>query len=142
MSVAKRQKPIQEGLYTWPSDRPQLIASKCRDCGEVAFPKQASCPACTGSSTDEIRLSHRGKLWTWTIQRFAPPPPYSGDRGHFAPYGVGYVEMPEGVRVEGRLTTSDPDRLAIGMDMELVVVPFRTDDEGNEVVTFAFRPVD
>jgi len=28
-----------------------------------------------------------------------------------------------------------------GMTMELVLVPFRTDDDGNEVVTFAFRPV-
>jgi len=28
------------------------------------------------------------------------------------------------------------------MEMELVVVPFRTDDKGNEIVTFAFRPVD
>ena len=27
------------------------------------------------------------------------------------------------------------------MEMELVLVPFRTDDDGNEVVTFAFRPV-
>ena len=27
------------------------------------------------------------------------------------------------------------------MEMELVIVPFRTDDDGNEVVTFAFRPV-
>jgi hypothetical protein len=27
------------------------------------------------------------------------------------------------------------------MEMELVLVPFRTDDEDNEVVTFAFRPV-
>jgi hypothetical protein len=26
--------------------------------------------------------------------------------------------------------------------MELAVVPFRTDDDGNEVVTFAFRPTD
>jgi hypothetical protein len=26
--------------------------------------------------------------------------------------------------------------------MELVIVPFRTDEEGNEVVTFAFRPAD
>jgi hypothetical protein len=25
--------------------------------------------------------------------------------------------------------------------MELVLVPFRTDGDGNEVVTFAFRPV-
>jgi hypothetical protein len=25
--------------------------------------------------------------------------------------------------------------------MELVLIPFRTDNDGNEVVTFAFRPV-
>ena len=31
--------------------------------------------------------------------------------------------------------------LTKGMDMELVLVPFRTDDDGNEVVTFAFQPV-
>jgi hypothetical protein len=43
--------------------------------------------------------------------------------------------------VETRLTESDPAKLADGMEMELVIVPFRTDDDGNEVVTFAFRPV-
>jgi hypothetical protein len=31
--------------------------------------------------------------------------------------------------------------LTIGMEMELVVVPHRTDDDGNEVMTFAFQPV-
>jgi uncharacterized OB-fold protein len=55
------------------------------------------------------------------------------------PYGVGYVELPDEVRVESRLTTTES--LRIGMDMELVLMPFRTDDAGNEVVTFAFRPV-
>ena len=43
------------------------------------------------------------------------------------------------MRVESRLT--ETEGLRIGMDMELVLVPFRTDDDGNEVVTFAFRPV-
>ena len=43
--------------------------------------------------------------------------------------------------MESRLTESDPDVLVPGMEMELVLVPFRTDDDGNEVVTFAFRPV-
>ena len=57
------------------------------------------------------------------------------------PFGVGYVELPGEVKVETRLTESDPDVLAPGMEMELVLVPFRTDDDGNEVVTFAFRPV-
>jgi uncharacterized OB-fold protein len=58
------------------------------------------------------------------------------------PYGVGYVELPGEVKVETRLTEADPDRLQQGMEMELVVVPFRTDDKGDEIVTFAFRPVD
>ena len=47
---------------------------------------------------------------------------------------------PEEIEVETRLTEADPDVLARGAEMELVVVPFRTDDDGNEVVTFAFRP--
>ncbi len=85
----------------------------------------------------------RGRLWAWTIQDFPPPsPPYSGPTGaDFVPFGVGYVELPGEVKVETRLTESDPDALTIGMEMELVVVPFRTDDDGTEVVTFAFRPV-
>jgi hypothetical protein len=45
------------------------------------------------------------------------------------------------VKVEARLTEADPAKLANGMEMELAIVPFRTDDDGNEVVTFAFRPV-
>ena len=57
------------------------------------------------------------------------------------PGAIGYVELPGEVKVETRLTESDPDALAIGMEMELTLVPFRTDDNGNEVVTFAFRPV-
>ena len=55
------------------------------------------------------------------------------------PYGVGYVELGDEVRVETRLTTMNG--LRTGMDMELVLVPFRTDGDGNEVVTFAFQPV-
>ena len=57
----------------------------------------------------------------------------------FVPYGVGYVELAGEVRVETRLTQTTG--LRIGMDMELVLVPVRTDGEGNEIVTFAFRPV-
>jgi uncharacterized OB-fold protein len=89
----------------------------------------------------EHLLSRRGRLWAWTTQEFAPPaPPYAGPTGAaFVPYGVGYVELGGEVRVETRLTTTEG--LRIGMDMELVVVPFRTDSDGNDVVTFAFRPV-
>ena len=135
--------PVQEGLFTWPSEQPQLIASRCRACAEITFPSQDSCPSCTGREAEEVLLGRRGTLWTWTIQRFPPPPPYAGpgDPESYVPFGVGYVELPEGIRVEGRLTENDPDKLEICMQMELVAEDF-VDTAGNTRVTFAFRPVE
>ena len=135
------QVPIDDGLFTWPSTEPRLIGGRCRSCGTVSFPKQDSCPRCTGWQVDDHLLDRRGTLWTFTVQGFPPKPPYAGPEP-FEPYGVGYVDVGGEVMVESRLTEHDPDRLAIGAPMELVVVPFRHDDDGNEVVTLAFRPVD
>ena len=137
------QVPVAEGIFTGPSDEPQLIGSRCSSCGIVTFPAQDSCPRCPSTEMAEHLLARRGRLWAWTTQNFPPPsPPYSGPSGSdFVPFGVGFVELPGEVKVESRLTESDPDVLAAGMEMELVLVPFRADDDGNEVVTFAFRPV-
>jgi uncharacterized OB-fold protein len=137
------QVPVAEGVFTWPADEPQLIGSKCAACGIVTFPTQDSCPRCGSTAMGDELLDRRGRLWAWTIQEFAPPsPPYLGPAGdEFEPFGVGYVELPGEVKVEARLTENHPEALSNGMEMELVIVPFRTDDDGNEVVTFAFRPV-
>ena len=133
--------PVAEGIFTWPSDEPRLIGSRCGACGIVTFPSQGSCPRCAATEMAEHLLARRGRLWAWTTQEFPPPsPPYAGPTGAaFVPYGVGYVELADGVRVETRLT--ETEGLENGIEMELVLVPFRTDADGNEVVTFAFRPV-
>ena len=44
--------------------------------------------------------------------------------GDFEPYAVGYVEFPEGILVEGRLTVNDPAQLVIGALMKRS--PFRS----------------
>jgi len=133
--------PIAEGVFTWPSDEPRLIGGRCAACSIVTFPSQDSCPRCASTDMAQHLLSRRGRLWAWTTQEFPPPaPPYTGPTGAaFVPFGIGYVELADEVRVETRLTKTTG--LTIGMDMELVLVPFRTDGDGNEVVTFAFRPV-
>jgi len=142
VSASPQQVPIAAGLFTWPAAEPRLIASRCKACGETTFPHQDSCTACTGDATEAIEVSRRGVLWTWTIQRFPPPtPPFVGDAERFVPFGVGYVELPEGLRIEARLTENDPEKLEIGMEMELVIEPYDRDADGNERMCFAFRPV-
>lgn len=137
-------QPIAEGLFTWP-DEPHLVGGSCRACGTTTFPRQDSCPRCTGSDSQEVALASRGILWSWTVQGFEPKTPYLSD-GPFEPYGVGYVELTadrpgaSDVLVETRLTEADPGQLRIGAEMELVIVPFRHDSHGNELVTFAFQP--
>ena len=142
MSVTS--KPIAEGLFTWPSPSPRLLGSTCADCGRTEFPVKDSCPACGSEAVEARELPSRGTLWTWTVQRFMPKSPYnSGETMEtFKPYGVGYVELPGAVRVEGRLTESDTDKLRIGMEMDVVFDVWNKDEEGNDIITFAFKPVE
>ena len=135
--------PIAEGLFTGPATAPQLIGSRCTACGVITFPRQPSCPRCASLDVEERLLARRGTLWSWTIQCFPPksPPYVAVDADEFEPYGVGYVELAGEVRIEARLTEADPNRLDIGMPMELVLIP-APGAEPTGVVTFAFRPVD
>jgi uncharacterized OB-fold protein len=123
--------------------RPSLLGSRCSACGEVYFPAARGCTRCCGTQLDDVDLGHRGRLWSWTVQGFRPKPPYdgAGTEADFVPYGVGYVEMACGIKVESRLTLADPARLRIGMDMELVLEPYRRDADGDAVHTYAFRPM-
>jgi uncharacterized OB-fold protein len=139
MSANIELRPVAEGLFDVTPEGPALIGSECARCATVSFPSQRSCPRCTSTEVRDRHLSRRGTLWTWTIQCFRPksPPYVEGDAAGFEPYGVGYVELPGELRVESLLTESDPERLKIGMPMELTLVaaPGRSD-----VATFAFRP--
>jgi uncharacterized OB-fold protein len=129
-------------VFTWPAEEPQLIGAKCPECAAVTFPAQDACPRCGGLGMERHLLPRRGTLWTFTTQEFLPKEPYAGGETPetFRPYGVGLVQLGDEVRVEARLTEADPGKLEFGMDVELVVIPFRVDEDGTEVVTFAFQP--
>ena len=133
--------PIQEGLFTGPANAPQLVGGHCGACGGWHFPAQENCPRCGALGVTRKPLSRRGLLWTWTIQTFAPPaPPYRGTVENFVPFGVGYIELPEGLRVQGRLTVNEASRLKIGMPMELTFETMGTDARGRPLLGYAFAP--
>lgn len=140
-TVARR--PIAEGLFTWPDEPVRLLGSRCAACGTVVFPAQDGCPRCGTQGMAVTELASRGTLWTWTSQDFLPKHPYAGPEAEadFAGYLVGYVELPDGVRVVTRLEEVQRADVQIGMELELVLVPFTVDPDGTEVVAYAFRPV-
>ena len=129
------QVPVADGVFTWPSDDPRLIASE-RD-GVLSFPARPG----------EVKhlLGRRGTLWSFTTQQFRPPsPPYDGDddASTFVPYALGYVELPGELLVQARFTEPDPAKLRIGQEMELRIVPYTTRSDGTEVLTYAFAPIE
>ena len=136
-------EPIAEGLFTWPSEEPQLIGRRCGACGAVTFPARGGCGRCGSTELEQHLLGRRGILWTWTSQGFPPKAPFTGNATFSldtVPWFVGLVELPGELRVESLLVGVTQEALEFGMPLRLVVVPFRTDDDGREVVTFAFTP--
>jgi len=144
--VSTPQRALAPEISTWPAENPQLIGSGCATCGATVFPVQDHCPKCSSAEMSEVLLPRRGTVIAWTTQGFPPGAPYAGPTGkEFVPFGVGLVQLGMGdeavIRVEGRLTENDPAKLTFGQEVELTMIPFTTDADGNEVVTFAFQPV-
>ncbi len=135
------QKPIAD-VFTWPADAPQLLGGQCSSCSAVTFPTQSRCPRCGTTTMEQLALPRTGTLVSFTTQSFPPVFPYAGDptAKNFEPFGVGLVQLDDVVRVEARLTEADPEKLEFGMALELQVIPFYTDADGDEIMTFAFAP--
>jgi uncharacterized OB-fold protein len=136
-------KVLAPEVSTWPEENAQLVGARCAACGATTWPKQDRCPRCGGPDMSELLLPRQGTLVAWTTQGFLPKQPYAGGETAetFTPFGVGLVQLGDDVRVEARLTESDPAKLAFGMDVELVFVPFYTDEDGTEIVIWAFQPI-
>lgn len=137
------QRALAADISTFPDENPQLIGGRCGDCDAIAFPRQDRCPRCSSTHITEELLPRRGTVAAWTTQGFHPGFGYKGteDPKNWKPIGMGLVQLGDVMKVEGRLTESDPAKLKTGMEVELTFIPFYTDDDGVEVMTFAFQPV-
>lgn len=135
----KNKVPLIEGLFTWPADKPQLVASKCKVCGSLAFPKTTYCvnPDCEKKkeNIEEVKLSNTGTVFTHTVHQYAPALPFKMDP--FQPYGVAMVDLPEGLRVLGMTPV---DGIKIGMKVEMTVKTLYEDAE-NAYITWMWQPV-
>ena len=139
MENEKKQIPIEEGLFTQPnSARPQLIGNRCRICGLVAFPKTPVCPKCLQKGTmDEALLEGKGTLDSYCIVNAALP-------GFKMPSIQAYINLEDGPRIWSLITGCEPsdEVLTVGMDMEMVIAKVREDADGNDIISYQFKPAE
>lgn len=142
MTPTKRV-PVVDGAFSETPEGPRLLGSRCLSCKTVYFPKTPLCrnPACDERQVEDHFLSPRGRLWSYTVQYYKPPPPAQFD-DPFVPYGVGLIDLPEGIRVLSMMSAGQPENLKIGAEVELVLEALYHNEDGDEVVTWKFRPVE
>ena len=144
MSNQKNRVPAVEGWLVADGEA-ALLGSQCNDCKSYFFPKETFfCrnPSCKGSSFNEVALSQRGKLWSYTDNRYPPPKPYVAP-DPFVPYIVAAVELEkEKMVVLGQIVTGVKiEDLKVGMEMALVVDQLYEDDD-NEYIIWKWKPVE
>ncbi len=142
MGSAKERVAVVEGWFTTDEDLPRLLGSRCTACGARFFPKTAACrnPECGRGGLEEVALSRTGRVWSFTDNRYQPPPPYVAP-DPFEPYAIAAVELTdERMVVLGQLAPgADADSLTIGAEMELTLGTLYEDDE-HEYLVWKWRP--
>ena len=113
-----------------------FIAQQCADCGKVSFPRKRLCPACFGERLADQVLSATGTLHTYTRT-------YVGAPHLRSPYVIGFVDLPEGIRLLSLIVDCDPwdEVLQVGMPMAMTIGPLRRDEQGEMLHTYKFRPI-
>ncbi|HUO39029.1 MAG TPA: OB-fold domain-containing protein [Mycobacterium sp.] len=135
--------PAIDGWWDIDEAGPYLIGSRCPACGTYVFPPRwlyCPNPACEADTLAAAPLSRRGRLWSYTENRYAPPPPYPAPEP-FEPFAVAAVELAaEGLIVLGKVVAGTlAADLAVGMKMELAVETLYVDDDGVARSTYAWR---
>lgn len=120
-------QPVLEGWFTL-DDKPHLLGSRCTSCGTYYFPKltAAFCrnPDCNGETFEEVPLSRRGKLWSYTNAAYAPPAPFVAAEP-YQPFAIAAVELEkEKMIVLGAVVDGlGVEALRVGQDVELLLEP-------------------
>lgn len=128
----KSRVPFREGLIEEVSGKWVLVGCRCQQCGQIIFPCREACLNCSSQDMERLNLSQQGKLYSFSIVHMPSE--------HFKPpYAVGWIELPEGIRMFSQIRGWQEHPLKTGMDMELAIEKL-WDEEEKEVIGYIFRP--
>ena len=118
------------------SQRLSLVGEVCPTCGEKLFPPRDVCPHCQGPAKTPFQFCGKGQVYSFSIMRHAPAGFEAG-----LPYAVALIKLDEGPLITAQLTDVDPEKVYIGMPVEMVTRKLRADgDDGLIYYNYKFRP--
>jgi uncharacterized OB-fold protein len=136
-AAAQGPRPVVSFLKIPEGGDPYLEGSKCASCGAIFLGERATCSKCgTTGRLEPTPLANRGELYVYSIVHRSFP-------GIEVPYVSAIVDLEGGGTVKGNLidVEPDPDKIQMGMPVDVVyqIAP-RKDGEGNEYLTYYFKP--
>ncbi len=92
------RRPVVEGWFTIPDDDtpPSLIGTRCSRSGTYFFPPErvmSRAPGQADSTLEEVHLSRRGRIWSYTDAQYQPPEPYVPVSDPYEPFCIAAVEL-------------------------------------------------
>ncbi|MFX1512407.1 MAG: Zn-ribbon domain-containing OB-fold protein [Promethearchaeota archaeon] len=93
----------------------RLVGTQCinPDCAKIFFPPRHLCPDCSLETEENVNLSGRGQVVSYTIIYTAP----SGKELQ-APYCMAIIELEEGIPITAQITGIDPVEVFMGMQVK------------------------
>ncbi len=119
----------------------RLLASRCRQDGELYVPPRAICARGHGDDMEWVELSGRGRLIAFSVIHLGTSAMNAAGYNREHPYCAAIIELEEGPRGSALLLGVDalrPETIAIGMAVE-AVFPGRGAEAGANA-SLAFRP--
>lgn len=143
--MSRTRTPVVAGWFTEGGDGFRLLGTRCGACTSVFFPREdhrCRNPACGSGELEEVPLSRRGRVWSFTDSRYRPPSPYVTDPElPWEPCALIAVELAaERIVVLGQaapgVAVAD---LTVGMEVEVVSGVLHEDAE-TTWTTWQWRP--
>lgn len=123
---------IRDDLFKETPDGVVLVGNKCPACGRAFYPKADFCTQCLNKELEELVLSKRGALYTYTITR-VPVGRYP------IPHAIGMITLPEKVRLTTPLIMGEKE-FKIGQEMEMEITTLWS-EEDRDVIGYKFKAV-
>ena len=124
--IHEETRPFWEG-----AKKHELLLQKCRGCGKFYFYPRSICPHCLSDNTEWIKVSGRGKIYSFTVSHREGSPAFKPD----VPYNIAIIELEEDVHMLSNIVECRNEDISIDMPVEVVF-----DDVTPEVTLPKFRP--